>query len=713
MALSCAKQKSVEVETFEQAMEQFNAANNISKAWFEQKEAPKLKIYFGDNQVLEYNMMKVDFAVSGSSGKPTLRVDNNNSKGEDCKTFLKKVFGFTDQDFDADKAVIAEKIGIDSQVIAGCTQNNKLNVAMTALYRTIHGKDCAYTVKDNKLAKIDDTKIGKWSLDTAAFIKFVNQTPVNEEKKTLKELLCKAKVLKQVGADDQALPELKYGNIAESVLTSVPQKNPKRTISWVVWLIGAAAIVLLAAVGVLVWWLWKTKWSKAVKVSKESDTIETEELKKKPQDDSTELPVKTPSPFDALAQSGEVTIEDVLSTFDRVYNRKKSLAEEYNRELADAGDLAVKYAELEDNLQQWKALTTKSTLKDMLRGYDQLSERCSGYKLMAEYNDMKESISTVDDKLKDYNACCNLMEGNPKNLKGALKAAIEQYNNNQTVEGAVEFATKFEIKGGKEALSAEKVLEQHNTILEALESFKREVSDLCAMDELKLKNRYLFLMRAMEAVFPLLEAVDAEPKSSLEMMLRNIKTDIAMICTTRKFIRVASDSAQQIADFDGGWSEEIEAFNDNNKGYTISVEQAANDVKRLFDKPLAKVKRDEFTMVVVERLWSRFVERFYQSLSESGVDRQALVESALNIAFHAADFVDHMRNHTELIGRLNLELLLNEFDTERSSCYQFVHNHLEKSNQISNQVYELAQQLGVENLEIVAGRYKIDRVSND
>ncbi len=788
--LSCSNNKPV--EDFEAAQSKFNQLYSVKGGWYTIKEAPQPRLWFNtEKNRLEYDTLVVNYRIDTKS---RLHIEDNTSKGQDCKDFLKATFGFSDDYFerkaDQKKRIeIAEKLGIDSIYLDKTSQENVGNVAMTLLYCQITtDADKAYCIKDKKLAVVVDSLEADYYIDRTKFVKFVNNLPKEQDNrnKTLFDVLIKDSVVVKLSVDNIPTEEVILCDIDESKLPK--ESKIAKTPAYAIWLIIGGSVVLLIAVSVVCWCFIRRR--KKDSGSKEAPDVEPEQQEK------PEVVVKGYQSFDALVSADNVTIESVLATFDRVYKYKgkKSLQKKYldqkdsgpavvpdedsnkwkrvqevaqsNKDSVVADILALvdeysgvhnlpKYQQLVQNLEgweeiksvetltqvlekcdnlcnnegkyseqyklyideinAWRTLPMAATLKEMVCRHDAMVDKLkSGKKFGAEYQTMVENVETANQKLTDYNACCKLIKSNPANLKGALSAAVEAYNNNQTIDGAVEFATKFRVlNDGKDEVAPELVLEKYNKVKDELLKFKSSVADLCNLNELKLKERYLFLMEAVESLFVLLKVIGVEPKSKADSMLDNIKIDIALICVIRQFVGVANDTKLSVADFDNTWANGIKTFNDNNKGYQLSVDKSEKSVKPIFDTLLKKIKTDDFTCSYIDTLWSRFVEKFIKSLDENGIDQQALIESMFNISFHVADYVDYVRNNAKLINCLNLELLLNNFDQDKSTCYEFVHNHLERSNRVSNQVYELAAQLGVESLDIVAGRYKIGKISKE
>jgi len=122
---------------------------------------------------------------------------------------------------------------------------------------------------------------------------------------------------------------------------------------------------------------------------------------------------------------------------------------------------------------------------------------------------------------------------------------------------------------------------------------------------------------------------------------------------------------------------------------------------------LEKLKKyEEFT----NKMWDNFVKEFKEkarNIEETDEDKAWFFEHLFNIAYHAADYIDNVKNNKDTMFNFNYNFLNNNFDLDKTSHYEFQHNHIEKSTLYSNLVYERAEELGIEKLKILVGKYLI------
>jgi len=126
----------------------------------------------------------------------------------------------------------------------------------------------------------------------------------------------------------------------------------------------------------------------------------------------------------------------------------------------------------------------------------------------------------------------------------------------------------------------------------------------------------------------------------------------------------------------------------------------------IFNKLENLKKHEEFT----NKMWDNFVKEFKEkarNIEETDEDKAWFFEHLFNIAYHAADYIDNVKNNKDTMFNFNYNFLNNNFDLDKTSHYEFQHNHIEKSTLYSNLVYERAEELGIEKLKILVGKYLI------
>jgi hypothetical protein len=223
-----------------------------------------------------------------------------------------------------------------------------------------------------------------------------------------------------------------------------------------------------------------------------------------------------------------------------------------------------------------------------------------------------------------------------------------------------------------------------------------------------------------------------------DTIVNDLKSDLLKTYTTRYFLRDV-EALKTIDQFKDTLSNTIpqktKAFKESIVGSKIGMdideidahskqETIADFNKRLiiaFEKIDKFKKNEEF----VNKMWDNFVKDFLQKASKIRMPRGEdkfkweendielneykswFFEHLFNIAYHAADYIDCIKNDKNMMYCFNYQLLHNNFDLSKSDHYDFHLNHIEKSTTYSNLIYKWADELGIKKLKVLIEKYFI------
>lgn len=166
--------------------------------------------------------------------------------------------------------------------------------------------------------------------------------------------------------------------------------------------------------------------------------------------------------------------------------------------------------------------------------------------------------------------------------------------------------------------------------------------------------------------------------------------------------------------------EKIKNFNDLVGESKSKIDINQIDENSTIKKPIADFNKELITVLeklekfkenseFIDKMWDNFVKDFLQKAPniKTDEDKAWFFEQLFNIAYHAADYIDHIKNDRNIKYCFNYQLLHNNFDIEKTDHYDFHLNHIEKSTTYSNLVYKWAEQLGIKKLKILVGKYLI------
>jgi hypothetical protein len=223
-----------------------------------------------------------------------------------------------------------------------------------------------------------------------------------------------------------------------------------------------------------------------------------------------------------------------------------------------------------------------------------------------------------------------------------------------------------------------------------------------------------------------------------DTIINDLKSDLLKTYITRYFLRDAGES-KTINQFKDDLNKEIpqriKKFNESIAGSKIGMDIDTIDGNSKqgtiadFNKKLVtafeKLDKFEKNKEFVDKMWDNFVKDFLQKAEKIRQPRGKnkfewdgneielkeykawFFEQIFNIAYHAADYIDCMKNDTNIIYNFNYQLLHNNFNISKSDHYDFQVNHIEKSTDYSNIIYKWAEELGIKKLKVLVGKYLI------
>ena len=197
-------------------------------------------------------------------------------------------------------------------------------------------------------------------------------------------------------------------------------------------------------------------------------------------------------------------------------------------------------------------------------------------------------------------------------------------------------------------------------------------------------------------------------------ILDAIKSDMVSTYATRFFIRDVQKSEVSAEAFrtevNAKLKESTEKFNTEHAKTAQETSLSATDLPQenltVFEEAIKQVRAYENYQVFSDKMWTTFVQEFLNKAPQC--NKGFVLAQALNIAFHTADFLDHIKGGRSIPYCFNYKFLLNDFDPEKSGCQKFEHNHYMHSTNYSNFIYELAQELGAKDLKILVENYLIN-----
>lgn len=318
-----------------------------------------------------------------------------------------------------------------------------------------------------------------------------------------------------------------------------------------------------------------------------------------------------------------------------------------------------------------------------------------------------------------YDETAKMIQGadNEHMLPTVLKEALDTFvDGGQTLDGAIDFLERFR-PANPEMKGKEEILREHHALLKAARSYRDAVSAISQNTDLNYWDRLAFLLASLsQCAIPVLDVI--EPDNTIEgqkqPILDAIKSDLLLSYLSRYFLR---DSQAPAVD-EKAFREEVTAkvddavsrFNASVGDEKIRVsgdsfDAFLNEKIDTLATSIGKIRGFEASTPFFNGMWNAIVKEFLEKARE--MDETYIIQQALNIAYHTADFLDHIQGGRGVMYCYNYEFLLHQFDPEQSNCHEFVHHDYAKSTEYSNFIYELAEKHGIEHLKILVDNYFI------
>jgi len=410
--------------------------------------------------------------------------------------------------------------------------------------------------------------------------------------------------------------------------------------------------------------------------------------------------------FQGLPATGKECVEAVLKAYDKVLGGNS--LREFEKTLKDERISSINEFKEEKN-------------------FETIKEQSDFYKKIIE-SKRESDLLKVLDKLRDELRKNNIYLPEIQSLKKTYNDLVSEKNGEKD-----EIITALLTNIDEYAIEREKLLPQFKTYKEQTKEYhqikptfvstQKQVSDfyiLCSRLQKKdvpnLWDRTALSVWAItELAIPLLEIWDKriwfEDKSNNISEL--LKSDVLQIFTTRNFLgdfeeRKSLDDFKNTLNLD--IPEEISKYN-NTIAYksTAKLNSIDEDLKSTLTEAFDRIRKFDATQDFIDKMWDNFVKDFLKNAPNinSDEDKAWFFKHLFNITYHTADFLDFIKNNKGIIYCYNYQFLHNNFDLSNTPHYEFQRDHIDKSTRYSNLVYKWADELNIQQLKVLVGKYMI------
>jgi len=332
--------------------------------------------------------------------------------------------------------------------------------------------------------------------------------------------------------------------------------------------------------------------------------------------------------------------------------------------------------------------------------------------------ELSKSFESYVSTHNNYINCGKLLKSPSSNALEDFKKLINDFAaSEQSIDDAVEFATKFQSTEEAKIKTKDEILKTYNKIVDSINDFETAAKDLLSKDKLGFWDRIaLSIWSVSKGMLPILQAVGKdgtltalEPKA-----VNDLKDDLIMSYAARYFLAYSVESSMMPEAFAKGFDAQL---NDAIVKYNASIDP--KDTKAKIDginqslEERFGVLKDDFrrirgydkSEVFIDKMWDTFVKDFAENKNKS-TDKSYILGKALTIAFYTADFLEHVKGR-DLMFCYNYKYLYNNFSAQAAGLSDFVFNDIHKSTMYANFIYSLAEELGINNLDVVIDNFLI------
>lgn len=269
----------------------------------------------------------------------------------------------------------------------------------------------------------------------------------------------------------------------------------------------------------------------------------------------------------------------------------------------------------------------------------------------------------------------------------------------------------------KRVIEYDQLLKSNKAYQAVAQSYRGLLHTLGENGELNFWDRMALIVYTMDrCAIPLLELEGEAGSLKNETLLQNIKNDLILSYLTRYFLKYAADASENGATFrehlSQGIKDALEKYNDK---------AAKEDPAALIplDSPYIQEKSEALVDAFIkmydgrearpfmDKMWTFFVKDFLEKTAGEAPEETYLLGQALNIAFHTADFLDHMVGGRGTEYCYNYAFLLNDLDPVKSGSREYRFQDYSQSTKRSDFVFSCADRLGIQHLKVLVDNYYI------
>lgn len=422
----------------------------------------------------------------------------------------------------------------------------------------------------------------------------------------------------------------------------------------------------------------------------------------------------------------KASLSKEYETLTKAYNAQKPVIELFNRLVASKSEDELMQV-LDAVREKHRHLPQIETVARLIGSVDSEAPASKQIKYILDRIDAvsgNTKLSSAQDsyirRVVVYDKCKRMIQGVDTNhdLDVVLKDALDRFvDSGQSIEGAVDFIEVF--RPAVESMkSKEEILRVYNAIKQVTDDFLKTIQTVSNKEKADYWDRVAIILSSIsKCALPVLNILDPENKLDVQSgrILLDVKNDLLLSYVMRYFLRdsqkedITSEQFRNIVM--EGVENAISKYNaDYAKGEPAILIQTSEcpitERVRILEQSIKKNRDYEAAFLFIDKMWDNMVKEFLDNAKNCN-DESYIIRNALNIAYHTADFLDHIKGGRGIEYCYNYFFLLNDFDPVKSHSFDFRLHDYAKSTAYSDLIYELADKYGIDHLKILIDNYFI------
>lgn len=441
--------------------------------------------------------------------------------------------------------------------------------------------------------------------------------------------------------------------------------------------------------------------------------------------------------FSAKVKDGKAALGTLLHEVDVLFQDNKTKYQEvYNAEIASMGNYANLYHAFIHLTNESAVMEAMDAIRKQVETFPEVKTVARLVKKAKKKSaDVPEQICAVlqeadPSMLASYESCCQDAEAyariggmlrhndmgmsHDRYLQSLVDNALAM-DDMLTVDKYIDFALKFKASGESADAQLTSVAsaarEKYAQIEAAYEGLLDASADLMSKETMNYWDRLSYFLVLAAASDRLFKAGGRDFSDKIGVAVEAFKNDILYLYMTRNFVIASKDPSVEADYFEhevlgGKVAAKVNDFNaacPEGGKLDMDDETIRGCIKQCVEA-VRKIRKEEAMTETFALMWDRFVKDFIEKVSANR-DKGWLIGNSLQIAIYLADVLRYVVGGSEEYYCSNYSYLRKG---ELADCDKdFIHNDYRYSDEYSNFIYALLQEMGSADIDMIVNNFRI------